>query len=124
MKLLAAGLTAALGFVFFLGSPEAGEKKDPKHTIKEVMKMAHKEGLLKEVTGGTASKEQQKELLELYTSLSQNKPPRGDEKLWQKNTTRMVALAKAVVDGDEKAAKLLAKTVNCAACHKEHKGKG
>jgi cytochrome c556 len=112
----------ALVFVVSLGSAEDTKDK-AKHTIKEVMKIAHKDGLLKKVTKGEASKDEQKQLVELYKDLAKNTPPKGDPELWKKNTARMVALAEAVVNGDEKAAKTLAKTVNCGACHKEFKGK-
>jgi hypothetical protein len=114
---------AVLALAYLVGTGNAGGDKDkPKHTIKEVMKIAHKDGLLKKVAGGTASKDEQKQLAELYKALSQNTPPMGDAQVWKKNTARMVALAEAVVNGDEKAAKTLAKTVNCAACHKLFKG--
>jgi hypothetical protein len=117
---LAGVMVAAL-----VGLSSADEVKDkPKHTIKEVMKQAHKDKLLNKVTGGTASKEQQKELLELYQDLSKNVPPRGDLEAWKKQTDRMVTLAEAVVNGDEKAPKQLVKTVNCQACHQKFKGKG
>ena len=55
----------ALGFVVSLGSAEDTKDK-AKHTIKEVMKIAHKDGLLKKVTKGEASKDEQKQLVELY----------------------------------------------------------
>src|SRR5947209_13416953 len=111
MRTMVVGL-AILGVALLVSMGTAQDAKDkPKHTIKEVMKVAHKGGLLKKVTGGQASKEEQKELAELYKSLSQNKPPMGDVEVWKKNTARMVALAEAVVNGDDKAAKTLAKTV-------------
>ncbi len=106
-----------------LGSADEVKEK-PKHTIKEIMKLAHKDGLLNKVKGGQATKEQQKELLELYQDLSKNVPMRGDAEVWKKQTARIVAVAEAVVNGDEKAAKELAKTVNCQACHQKFKGKG
>src|SRR5262249_39068762 len=107
MRYLFAGAAAALALALLTGVDSVGAgggKKDDKaeHTIAEVMRLAHKSGLVKKVTGGKASKEEQAELVKLYTSLTKNKPPQGDEKEWAKQTASMVALAKAVADGDEK----------------------
>jgi hypothetical protein len=122
-KVVVVVASLSLGYLLVsLGS--ADEVKDkPKHTIKEIMKLAHKEGLLKKVSGGDASKDEQKELLALYKDLSKNVPPKGDAEVWKKQTARMVAVAEAAVNGDDKAAKTLAKTVNCQACHSKFKGK-
>jgi hypothetical protein len=123
MRMMALAVTGVM-LTGLVGLGSADEVKDkPKHTIKEIMKLAHKDKLLNKVTGGTASKEQQKELLELYQDLSKNAPPRGDAEVWKKQTARIVAVAEAVVNGDDKAAKELAKTVNCTACHQKFKGK-
>jgi hypothetical protein len=103
-----------------LGIPRAGEKKEPKYTIKEVMKKAHKDGLWKKVASGDAGKEDREELAELYVALSENKPPKGDEKDWKKKTSAMVKASKAAVKNAEDGKKLT-KIVNCGACHKAHK---
>jgi hypothetical protein len=120
MKYLLGVLIAGAALVITVGS-DAGEKKEPKHTIKEVMKEAHKGGLMKKVATGKASDEEKKELVELYTSLSQNKPPMGDETEWKEQTTKMLKAAKAAAQGDNKAAMALLKIVNCGACHKKFK---
>jgi len=101
-----------------------GDKKKPKYTIKEVMKKAHaaKDSILNKIKAGKETKEDLKELVVLYESLAQNKPPKGDLKDWEKRTTAMVKAAKAA-EKDPKEAKALVKLVNCAECHKEHKGK-
>jgi hypothetical protein len=120
MKFLSAALCATVGFVLCLSSPQAGEKKEPKYTIKEVMEKAHKSGLLKKVASGEAPKEDREELVELYVSLSENKPPKGDAKDWKKKTTAMVKASKAAEKNAEDGKKL-SKIVNCGACHKAHK---
>jgi len=113
---------AALVVALVLGtSVGAFTKADPKYTIKEVMKAAHKDGLLKKVTGGTADATEKKTLLELYTALSENKPSKGDEKVWKEKTAAIVEAAKAVVDDKKDAGKNLAKTVNCKGCHEVFK---
>ena len=52
----------------------ADEEAKAKHTIKEVMKIAHKDGLLKKVLGGDASQDEKLVLLDSYISLMENKP--------------------------------------------------
>ena len=93
----------------------------PKFEIKEVMQKAHKDGLLKKVSGGKADDAEKKELLELYEALAKNEPPKGEKGDWKKRTDAMVAGAKEIVDGKKGAEAKLGKTVNCAACHKEHR---
>lgn len=121
MKVLAGGLVTAVALVFCLSGIGAGEKKEPKYSIKEVMAKAHKEGLLKKVASGKADEDDRKELLELYVALSLNKPPAGDAAAWKKATAVLVKAAKAaVMDGAK--GKELGKLVNCGACHKVFKG--
>jgi hypothetical protein len=112
----------ALTLLVGIETSSAGGKKDAKYTISEVMQKAHKSGLLKKVATGKADAGEKKELVELYTALAANKPPAGELAAWKKTTGNMLKLAKAVADGDEKAAKQLGKAVNCGACHKAFKG--
>jgi hypothetical protein len=105
-----------------LGMFQAREKDKPKYTIKEVMKEAHKSGLYKKVAQGKGDKEEKEKLLALYTALSQNKPPRGDEKDWKEKTDALVKAAKDAVEGEKGAGKEIAKAANCKACHEAHKG--
>jgi hypothetical protein len=104
---------------------EAGEAK-PKHTIKEVMQGAHvaKEGeksLRDIVIGGQATPEQKQLLLDLYISLAENKPPRGELAAFRDKTRLIVLAAAKIVVGREGASDELGKATNCAACHKDHK---
>lgn len=99
----------------------AADDAQPKHTIKQVMKIAHKDGLMKKVAGGQGSKADAEELLALYQALAENKPPKGDLADWKAKTMALVAAAQNVVDGKEGAGPALLKTVNCAECHKAHK---
>ena len=111
---------AVLFTVSAAGLTQAGFKFDD--TVKKVMKEAHKEGLLKTVTEGKASAEQKKELLELYTELSEAKPPKGEDKSWEEKTKALVDAAQSAVDGKEGAGEQLKKAANCKACHEAHKG--
>ena len=94
-------------------------------TIKEVMKKAHtgKPKLCEKVATGKASKEEKQELLDLYTALSKDKPPKGEEDSWKEKTGALVAAAKACVADDKDGPDKLKKAVNCKACHEAHKGK-
>jgi hypothetical protein len=89
----------------------------PKYTIKEVMKEAMKGGLCKKVATGKASKEEKDKLLEMFTALTQNKPPKGEADSWKTKTDALVSAAK----GDD--GKALGKAAMCATCHEVHKGK-
>jgi len=102
---------------------QADAPEKPKYTIKEVMKKAHKEKLLKKVLSGDAKQAEKTALLDLYLSLPENKPPKGDEKDWNKRTTEVVVAAARVVAERERSLARLKKATNCAACHKAHKGK-
>lgn len=123
MKLVAAGLMAFLGLALVMSENQAGEKA--KFTISEVMLKAHKGGLLKKVVSGKADDDEKKQLAELYTALSKNTPPKGDEKEFQKIATDMAKAAKVAAGDDEEAAKKAAKTllkiVNCKVCHGKFK---
>jgi hypothetical protein len=117
MKALVAGVFATVAFVLVLaGSPVDGQEK-PKYKIAEVMAKAMKGGLCGKVAKGEASAEEKETLIELFTALHANTPPKGAEDSWKMKTKALLDAAKA---GDGAALK---KAANCAACHKEHKGK-
>lgn len=112
---------AVLSLALFLGSNFAQDKKV---TIKDVMKKAHAgkdNSLLSKVANGKASEDDKKELASLYKALSENNPPKGDEKSWKKKTVELLEAANKAVKGDAAAAASLPKLANCAGCHKEFK---
>jgi hypothetical protein len=110
----------ALGIARTVVSQDAAAKK-PKYTIKEVMKKAHVEKLRDKILDGSATHEQQHELLDLYISLLENEPPRGDAESWHNKAGQVVLAAAKVVVGREGAADELKAAVNCQACHAAHK---
>jgi surface antigen len=121
-KLSAVACLTMLGFVVAgFDSPAAQDK--PKFTISEVMQQAHKGGLLKSVQEGKANDKEAKLLVEYYTALTLNTPPKGDEKAWKKQTETMLEGAKLYASGkkDEGAA-ALKKAINCGKCHGLFKG--
>jgi hypothetical protein len=83
--------------------------------------LAHKDGLMKKVAAGDGSKEDAEKLVKLYEALEENKPPKGDEESWKKQTKAMIDAAEDAVKGEKGAGDALKKAANCAECHKAHK---
>ena len=116
---------AALLAVAFAGMTVFGAADDkPKYDIESIMEKAHdkENGLYPKVVKGKASDAEKKELVELYSELGKNKPPKGDAKSWKEKTEALVAAAKEVADGKAAGVKDLQKAANCMNCHKAHKG--
>jgi hypothetical protein len=115
--------TVALALAGLLGAQvlRGANDKEPKYSIKEVMKLAHKNKLMQKVAGGEGTKADKEKLLGLYIALSEGKPEKGSLEDWKKRTRAIVTAARAVVAGKEGAEAHLKKAVNCAACHKLHK---
>jgi surface antigen len=114
------GLMALIAYVGV--AVGAAEDKKPKYTIKEVMAKAMKGGLCKKCASGKASDDEKKELVELFTALSENSPPKGEKESWKKKTKALVDAAKSLADGGTGAGKKLGGAANCKACHSSHKG--
>ena len=117
MKYLMAGGAAMLSLAFLISGNEAGDAK-PKYTISEVMKgaMQGKNGLKAKVESGKATDEEKAKLVEMFTALAAQKPPKGEAASWKEKTGALVAAAKS---GDGKA---ISAAANCKACHSNHKG--
>jgi hypothetical protein len=117
---------AALLAVAFAGLTVFGAADDkPKYDIETIMDKAHGEKndkLLKKVLDGKADASEKKELLELYTELGKNKPPKGSDKSWKDKTTALVSATQEVVDGKDKGIGDLKKASACRGCHTAHKG--
>jgi hypothetical protein len=113
-------MVLALASVTILSS-FAADEKEPKYNIKQVMKAAHKDGLMAKIAEGKGEKADAEKLVELYTALGQNKPPKGEAESWKAKTDAVLAAAKDVVAGKEGANAKLKATVNCGECHTAHK---
>lgn len=85
------------------------------------MKIAHKDGLLKKILGGSATDEDKKALLDAYVSLVENTPAKGDIESWHKLAGGSALAAAKVVVGREDSLKELEAATNCKACHDIHK---
>jgi hypothetical protein len=117
------GATALLAAAF-VGLTVVGAADDkPKYDIETIMEKAHDEdnGILKKVVAGKADDKEKKTLLELYTELGKNKPPKGDAKSWKTKTSALVVAAKEVADGKEDGIAHLKKAASCKDCHSIHK---
>lgn len=120
---------AAVLYLAGLGAFRAEDKDTakgkPKYTIEDVMEKAHDEddGLLKKVIGGKSEKKDRELLLELYTALGQNKPPKGSADSWKEKTGKILKAAQTLVKDEKEGIELLKKAVNCKACHDIHREK-
>ena len=102
-------------------APAAG---DAKPSIEDVMKKAFKgkeKALVSIVSSGKGTADQNKMMVEACEALAAQKPPKGDQKDWEKRTADLLAAAKAVAGGDKKAGAALQKASSCKACHELHK---
>ena len=124
MKKQLLALTTGLFLFFGLQVTHAEEEAvKPKHTIKEVMKVGNhpKNGLLKKILAGEGTDDDKKMLLDLYISLLESKPKKGEMDSWQRLAGESAKAAAKVVVGREGALEELKKATNCKACHTPHK---
>jgi hypothetical protein len=119
-KLVVAGMVLAFGWLAV--SLFAAEDEKPKHSIKDVMKVCMKGGLCAKVAKGEASDEDKAKLVECFTALAANKPPKGEEESWKAKTDALLSAAKAAAEGKDGAGDKLKAAANCMECHKAHKG--
>ena len=94
---------------------------EPENSIKDVMKKAHKDGLLKKVLGGEASQEEKVTLLGLYIDMLEGTPEKGEKNEWIMASGPSVLAAGKVVVGREGALDELKQATNCKACHDKFK---
>jgi hypothetical protein len=90
-------------------------------SIKDAMKEHKKGGLKDKVLEGKASDEEKKKLVDIYTQMAKNKPPKGADDSWKKLNDALIKASKEIVDGKPNGIEDLKKAVNCGACHSAHK---
>ncbi len=96
----------------------------PKYTIKQVMDMAHKgkDSIYNKITKTmTATDDDKKKLVELYTALAADHPKMNDDKDWTDRTQAMLAAAQDVAANKDGSIDALKKAVACGDCHDLHK---
>jgi len=111
----------SLTFVAIGQSEDKAPDAKAKHSIKDVMKIAHKDGLLKKVLEEESTEADRLALLDAYVSLTESVPEMGSAEDWTKKTDAIVVAAAKVAVGRDDAKETLKAATNCAACHKEHK---
>lgn len=122
--LLVVGLALPVSAAVGVGVSRAqdAEETKPKYEIKQVMQQAHRDKLLNKVRDGEATQEEKVKLLDLYISLTESKPPKGEAASWSAKTNAAVVAAAKAVAGRKDASASLMKAVNCGACHRAHRG--
>ncbi|MSU40850.1 MAG: hypothetical protein EXS28_03940 [Pedosphaera sp.] len=121
---LSVGALCALGAAAIFSTNAAEEK--PKLTIKKVMQIAHKapEGtdpLCKRAAEGKATQEELAKLVEFYTAMMSDTPPRGDAASWKAKSTALLKATVALQKGEEGALPAFKAAVDCKGCHAPHK---
>lgn len=125
----AAILTAVL--LLFGGAASAqqdkNKKKPPpppsKAPIKDLMLRTHKEkgALVFKVRDAESTDEENKKLLEEYTSMLSMKPPLGDEGAWKKRVGSAVSAIQELVDKKAGAVERVRSATECSGCHNAHR---
>jgi hypothetical protein len=111
----------SLGLLACSNGPQAEGNGRPKHTVKQIMKLAHKSGLMKQAILGAATDAEKKELVNLYVELSSESPEKGTAESWKQLTAALLQAAKDVEAGRPGSGPALRKAVDCDTCHKLHK---
>jgi hypothetical protein len=117
--LIALGLVAmiATSVVGSVYSSAAAPAAPPENSIKDVMKLAHKDGLLKKIVDGEGTQEDKQKLLDLYIDMLEGTPEKGEQTEWLMAAGRSVVAAAKVSVGREGAIEELKEATNCQACH-------
>ena len=113
-------VTVIVAGLFTAATAADDDKPLEKHSIKDVMKTAHKMGLVQKVVGKEASDEEREQLVELYIAMAENDAPKGSQKEWKVRSARLIVAAADAAEDPENVDALKAAS-NCGACHKAHK---
>ena len=96
-------------------------EEEEKLTIKQIMKLAHKSGLLKKVATGKATDPETAKLHQYYVALQKLTPPMGGKKSWKEKTEALAKASQAAIDKNPKASEMLKSASDCKACHDVHR---
>ena len=116
-------IAAVLAFVSVGAISTMADDAEKEVTIKDVMKIAMKDKLCAKVAKGEGDADDANKLVELFTAMSKQEPPKGDADSWQEKCEALIAAAKACAEGKEGAGAKLGAAANCKSCHGAHKGK-
>lgn len=115
----------ALAVIAMMGLTAKADGGTATLTIKQIMDKANKGpgALFKKVVSGKADASQKKQLLDLYSALGNDDPPKGGKADWNSRTATLTKAAQAIVDGDVGAIPALKKASDCKGCHSLHQNK-
>ncbi len=128
LKLTAAAVAA--GLCISLGMARAAEEAKPPKTIKEIMKIAHKDKdkeskktMVEIASEGKASEKQLKALVDYYKTMTDLKPKKGEESSWKEKSAALLKATEALAKEPTKKEAIadFKKANNCKACHTPHK---
>lgn len=122
---LGATTVAALAVVCSMVPAAKAEAPTTQPTIKQIMDKANKgpDSLFKKVMAGKADASQKQQLLDLYSALAADNPPKGEKADWEDRTAALTKAAQAIVDDTPGAIPGLKKAADCKACHMLHQNK-
>ena len=90
-------------------------------SISQVMQLAHKNKLYRELFNEGFDPSVGERLAMLYASLPKQSSPKGDAEDWTKRSNALADAAAKVVAGEDGAAAAFKRAVNCNSCHSRHK---
>ena len=90
-------------------------------SIAQVMQLAHKNKLYRELFQDDFAPAVGERLLLLYTSLPKQGSPKGDAEDWVKRSTSLANAARKVIEGGQGGVAEFKRAVNCNSCHSRHK---
>lgn len=122
VMLAAVGSCLVIGVGTWVVAQDQDSARTPKYTIKEVMKQTHGPTKLRDkVLSGDASKEEKDQLLDLYLSMIESRPEKGEPQSWMMKSGRLILATARVAVGREGALEELKVASDCKACHEVHK---
>jgi hypothetical protein len=95
----------------------------PMDTISQIMKKVHgrESNLAKKLLLGQITDPEKVKLIEYYEALGKATPPKGTAEDWQKRTSKLLAAAKAALNGGQPEKVQFRQAVDCKSCHDAHK---
>jgi hypothetical protein len=110
--------------------PRSEQPGDAKELgINQIMKRAHltpqnrgtRNNLDNKVIDNKATDDEKKELLDPYSSLRKQGPPKGESAEWDKRVGELVDSLKAVYAGEKGATERFIRARDCKSCHAAHR---
>lgn len=95
--------------------------EDGQYSIAQVMQLAHKSRLYRELFRVPVDPAVGERLKLLYSGLSSQSPPEGDADSWQERSAALIESAEKIIAGDADSIPAFKKAVNCNSCHNRHR---